>query len=59
MVIEIWKERAAIHEYLGGMTRVEAELLAMRELDDVVPQRPAQFAYTGGIRYVPDGDGYW
>lgn len=58
-IVEIWKERAAIKEYLGGMNRAEAELAAMRELDEVIPQRPAQFAYTGGIRYVPDEDGYW
>ena len=32
-VIEEWKERAAIREYLGGVTRVEAELAAIREIN--------------------------
>lgn len=60
-VIEEWKERAAIREYLGGMSRVEAELVAMRDVEDVLsPARQAQkFAYTGGIQYVPDDDSYW
>ena len=32
-VIEEWKERAAIREYLGGVPRVEAELAALREIN--------------------------
>lgn len=60
-VIEEWRERAAIREYLGGMTRAEAELAAMRDIEDVFrpAERQSGFTYTGGIRYVPDDDTYW
>ena len=32
-ILEIWRERAAIREYLGGLSRVEAELRAVSDTE--------------------------
>jgi hypothetical protein len=32
-VKEVWSERAAIREYVGGMTRLEAELRAIEDTE--------------------------
>lgn len=35
-VKETWSERAAIREYVGGMSRLEAELAAIKDTEDVL-----------------------
>jgi hypothetical protein len=36
LVTETWNERAAIRQYLGGMPRAQAELLALKDTCEVL-----------------------
>ena len=41
-VMEEWRERAAIREYLGGYSRPEAERLALQDAEAYVTRRAPQ-----------------
>ncbi len=60
-VIEEFGERAAIREFLGGMSRADAEARAMMDVVAILTPllTRSSTAYTGGGNYVPDGDQYW
>jgi hypothetical protein len=43
-ILECWAERSAIREYLGGLTRLEADLRAVGDTDSMLSTR------TDGLR---------
>ncbi len=56
-VLEEFGERSGIREYLGGLSRAEAEARAMEDVEALLT--PKTTRYTGGGNYVPDGEQYW
>ena len=63
-VIEEWEERASIREFVGGMSRAEAEFHAYTDAEEMLPRRrPMSESRNArgapGAHYVADGEQYW